>query len=58
MAVKGNKARPNLNKHPEYGRKGKNENWPGCTEEFVNRTKKRRKKDKMAKKSKKRNRKK
>lgn len=40
------------------GRKGKNDNWPGCTEEFVKRTEKRRKNNKEAKKSRKRNRKK
>jgi len=42
---------------PDHGRKGKNDNWPGCTEEFVNKTKKRRAKNKAAKKSKQRNRK-
>lgn len=36
--------------------RGKNGNWPGCTAEFVNRTVKRRKKNKAAKKSRKKNR--
>lgn len=41
----------------EHGRKGKNGNWPGCTEEFVKRTEKRRKAAKVAKKARKKNRK-
>jgi hypothetical protein len=40
----------------KYGTKGKNGNWPGCTQEFINRTEKRRAKDKAAKRSRKRNR--
>lgn len=35
------------------GRKNNSGGWPGCTEKFVNKTEKRRKKDKMAKKSRK-----
>lgn len=46
-----------VNIDPEHGRKGKNENWPGCTKAYVNRVKKRRKKNKQAKKSRKANRK-
>jgi len=41
----------------DHGRKGKNGNWPGCTEEFVKRTEKRRKAAKAAKKARKKNRK-
>jgi hypothetical protein len=39
-----------------YGHAGKNGNWPGCTTEFVKRTLKRRKKNKLAKASRKKNR--
>lgn len=39
------------------GRKGKNDNWPGCTKQFVNKTEKRRKQNKAAKQSRKKNRK-
>lgn len=56
--IDGNKPQHDVNAHPESGRKGKNDNWPGCTKDFVSRTEKRRKKNKQAKKSRKRNRKK
>ena len=39
------------------GRKGRKNDWPGCNPDFVNRTEKRRKKDKMAKKTRKQQRK-
>lgn len=38
------------------GSAGPNGNWPGCTPEFVKRTEKRRKRNKLAKKSRKKNR--
>lgn len=41
----------------EHGRKGRNGNYPGCTAEFVKRTKKRRKKNELAKASRRKNRK-
>lgn len=55
MAVKGQKA-GKVKKESGKGRNGKNQNWPGCTEEFVKRTEKRRKKNKQAKDSRKKNR--
>lgn len=51
-ATQGNQT---LENEAKYGHKGKNGNWPGCTPEFVNRTLKRRAKNKMAKKSRKKN---
>lgn len=42
--------------YSKYGTKGKNNNWPGCTTKFVKKTLKRRKKNKMAKESRRRNR--
>jgi len=56
MTVKGQEAINNIQTDNDHGCRGKNDNWPGCTEEFVNRTKKRRKKNKQAKKSRKQNR--
>jgi len=56
MAIQGKKAeKVDIGKH---GRKGKDNDWPGCTEEFANKTNKRREKNKAAKKSRKKNRKK
>ncbi len=56
MTVKGQT--PKAPTDITHGSRGKNDNWPGCTEEFVNHTTKRRKKNKEAKKSRKKNRKK
>lgn len=41
----------------EHHRRGKNDNYPGCTTEFVNKVRKRRAKNKLAKQARKRNRK-
>lgn len=38
------------------GRRGRNSDWPGCTKEFANKTEARRAKNKLAKKSRKKNR--
>lgn len=57
MTVKGQKADKERELDQDFGRRGKNGNWPGCTEDFVNRTEKRRAKNKAARKSRKRNRK-
>ena len=52
------KAADNVEVDPEHGRAGKDGKWIGCTDKFINKTKKRRKKDKLAKASRKKNRKK
>lgn len=52
---------PELEQKPtpaQLGRRGQNGDYPGCTAEFVNKTIKRRKKNKAAKKSRKQDRKK
>jgi len=58
MALENGKPKKDIIIDKEHGRKGKNDNWPGCTAEFVSRTEKRRKKNKDAKKARKKNRKK
>lgn len=55
--IEGDKPAPRVEQTPGVGRKGRNDNWPGCTKKFVNKTLKRRKKNKAAKKSRKANRK-
>lgn len=46
-----------VNMTAEHGRRGKNDNYPGCTKEFVKKTRQRRAKNKQAKASRKKNRK-
>lgn len=57
MTINDNKADVDVVIDKEHGRSGKNGNWPGCTKAYVIRVQKRRLKNKLAKKSKKKNRK-
>lgn len=57
MAVKGDVADKERKPDPIFGRRGKNDNYPGSTETFVAKLRKRRAKNKAAKKSRKANRK-